>query len=779
MVAADPTQPWAAAELEWHLHQAGLSTAFVVVPGGMSTDDGAAHLQKVAARLRFEGGPSTLVQYSGVGRMVPAAMRAAHQGRVGAVAWRPCGAPGDLVPAAWAPSLVVVHLDQGRSARRAGRRLTRQMGSQSRLAVLWADVDPLAEINGWVDATLNSAWPVAEIGAAGTSQRATRVVRKLAIPGALAVGAGTMLLPAATAGASTRAGQAVSLAQRAGDGLALAGGPGTSTTKKNRFTGHRVSGVQRNGDVHSAATGSVGLTDKAGMKWFVNTNVSFSTSSSASGGMSEASFQHAVAASTVHGGTTQSTLNDAYDGYNSLCISVTNATGTCETGNANWNVYNKTGAAPTPVCNSRQLDFPVQAVGNLRVSRQVYVPSDDHFARWLNSVTNTGTSAQTITMATGNNLGSDTNTVITGSSSGDKTATTADDWVTTFQNYTGSNTTTTDPRLGHVLEGPGAKRTGLGHPVRQRKRSRPWWDYKVTIGPGQTVNILNFGVADGTIAESMADSARLDALPAVATECMSVAEEINTVNFSVGHPAEAGATTATPDGKGDWVASPTGVVKAFGDATLHGSPAGIKLAAPIVGIESTPDGNGYWLVGSDGGVFAYGDARFFGSAGGVKLHRPISGIADTPDGKGYWLVGTDGGVFAYGDAGFHGSTGGANLAGPVVDLSPTRDGKGYWLVGSDGGVFNYGNATYHGSLAGVKLAKPVVGIAPTPDATGYWMVASDGGVFALGTAKFYGSTSSATHNQPTVGMVISLSGMGYQEIRADGGSNQFGDNATS
>jgi hypothetical protein len=595
------------------------------------------------------------------------------------------------------------------------------------------------------------------------------------VPGAVAIGAGTLLLPAVSAAAAERPAQSATI-HRAGDSVATPAAARSHPAKRNRFTGKRVNAGQRSGDVHIAGYGSGGLIDKAGMEWFINTDITTSTSSSASGAMSSASFQHAVAASTLNGGTVQSSLNDPYNGYNTLCISVTNATGECEADNSDFQIYTETGAAPTAECNARQLDFPVKTLDpGLDVSRKVYVPTDDHFARWIDTVKNTGTTAQTVTLATGNSLRSDSNTRITGSSSGDKAASVADDWVTTFQNFSG--TKSTDPRLGHVLEGPGAK-VPLSEIKFANGNNNPVWGYKVTIQPGQTVDVLNFAVADGSIAESQADSARLDALPPTALECMSTADQLDTVNFRVGHPGEAGATTGTPDGKGYWVAGPDGGVFAYGDAGFYGSAADVKLSAPIVGIESTPDGKGYWLVGSDGGVFAYGDAKFLGSAGAIKLNRPISGIADTPSGNGYWLVGNDGGVFSYGDAVFHGSTGGINLAGPVVDIAPTRDGGGYTLVGNDGGVFTYGNATFHGSLSSVKLASPVVGLAPTPDGTGYWMVASDGGVFALGTAGYSGSTSAATGNQPTVGMLISRSGKGYEEIRSDGGATKFGDYAS-
>ena len=95
--------------------------------------------------------------------------------------------------------------------------------------------------------------------------------------------------------------------------------------------------------------------------------------------MSEASFTHSVSATTANGGETQSRLNDAYDGYETLCISTDNTTGFCQTDNANWTIYNKNGPASLEP-NGEQVDFPVQAIGSLSVSRKVFVPNDDSFA---------------------------------------------------------------------------------------------------------------------------------------------------------------------------------------------------------------------------------------------------------------------------------------------------------------------------------------------------------------------------------------------------------------
>jgi len=46
------------------------------------------------------------------------------------------------------------------------------------------------------------------------------------------------------------------------------------------------------------STGAISLIDAGGLKYFINTDVTFTTSSSASGAASEASYTHQIAAST-------------------------------------------------------------------------------------------------------------------------------------------------------------------------------------------------------------------------------------------------------------------------------------------------------------------------------------------------------------------------------------------------------------------------------------------------------------------------------------------------
>src|SRR5207344_1022279 len=64
-----------------------------------------------------------------------------------------------------------------------------------------------------------------------------------------------------------------------------------------------------------ASTGAISLVDGGKLKFFINTNITFMTSSSASGAASEASYTQSVIATTSGGGTQTIKLNDAFDGY--------------------------------------------------------------------------------------------------------------------------------------------------------------------------------------------------------------------------------------------------------------------------------------------------------------------------------------------------------------------------------------------------------------------------------------------------------------------------------
>lgn len=276
-------------------------------------------------------------------------------------------------------------------------------------------------------------------------------------------------------------------------------------------------------------SGGISLVDSGGLQYFFNTNVLSTTSSSASGAASDATYTAAVNATTSAGGGVSTTLSDAFDGYNTLCVSLTGALTQCSTGDPSFAIYNQTGAPPATECGARQLVYPAQAIGGLSVSRKVFVPANDQFARWLNLFTNTTGAPITFSMVTANNLGSDSSTKIVSSSNGNATAELTDTWVSTFQSYSGS--TSSDPRLGHVLQGLGAT-VPLALIHFADGEDTPYWGYTITLSPGETKIIASFVTGQPSKAAANAKAAQIAGLPDTTLQCLAGNERQQIANFA-------------------------------------------------------------------------------------------------------------------------------------------------------------------------------------------------------------------------------------------------------
>jgi hypothetical protein len=282
------------------------------------------------------------------------------------------------------------------------------------------------------------------------------------------------------------------------------------------------------------AAGDLSLVDSGGLRYFIDTNTTASSPTTASGAMSDATFTAAVPSTTSAGGVFNQPLSDAFDGYNILCVSLSGAMGPCSSKDPAFAIYSP-GAVPTPECNSRQYVFAPQTIGGLTVSRKVFVPMNDQFARWLNIFTNTTGAPITFSMVTANNLGSDNQTLIVSSSNGNSTAEPTDTWVSTFQNY-GNCTSlppgvSCDPRLGHVLQGAGAPVPLSGIHFADGDEL-PWWSYSITLAPGETKIIANFVTGQPSKAAANAKAAELAGLPPHAVQCLAGTERQQIANFA-------------------------------------------------------------------------------------------------------------------------------------------------------------------------------------------------------------------------------------------------------
>jgi hypothetical protein len=485
------------------------------------------------------------VSYFGMGEQIGVALyAAATQNQLSAiVSWN-----GRSFPAARTlrriatPSLLLVNEHASWQQRWANRTAQWQLGSSSRFQLL-----PQADFE-----TFTFDWYKENAQRQTNRAPQTTSLKRLLATGALAMALALPIVAPAIAHAAPLPadasaqidadfdfsdGFAFTAADVHGDGFAaITSGTGSagrrqdkeSAKNKDGSTSYGAGAVR--GDGFSPRSGEISWIDAGGLEFFVNTNITFTTSSSASAAASEATFTQAVAATTTGGGTTMSTLNDAFDGYNGLFVNGTS--------------YNNNGTVTLECIGAtsqieRQAVYTAQTIGNLSVSRKVFVPDDDEFIRWLNFVTNNGAATESVTLSTSNNLGSDSSTVIVTSSSGDTTVTTADNWVTTMQDYSGS--TSSDPRLGHVLQGTGAP-TPLGAVTFADGDDGPTWSYTFDVAPGETVAIMNFATGQPSQADAAAQATALEDLQGAALDCMTQTEIDQVINFDTFVPTDVSLT---------------------------------------------------------------------------------------------------------------------------------------------------------------------------------------------------------------------------------------------
>lgn len=481
--------------------------------------------------------------YLGTGQTAAVALHAATRLSVNSVlTWN--GRPElawTQLRAVTAPSLLMVNDQSSRLTRWLNQLAQRQMGSASKFMVTTAASPLNAAALGWLQhqprrRSRPSAFQPRLVSVGQRLATSALVVAALGLPLTSSVAAQTSAL-------NFNDSVAVNANQVKGDGVGATQANGLLSPLEALFADSltlKANHVKGDGLRGPNTTGAQTLIDSHGLKFFVNTSITFNTSSSASGAASEASFTAAVPATTTLGGTVAATLTDMFDGYNALCLSLNGATGPCVTASPDYIVYNNNGAATlecagviSPTVN-RQVVLNSQDIsGTLSVSRKVFVPDNDEFIRWLNIVTNTTGSPQTVSLSSSNNLGSDSNTTVFDSSTGVTGSITsivnAPYWVGTFQNYSGS--TSSDPRIGHVLFGPNAT-VGLSSINFVDGDDNPFWAFNLTLAPGETQIIMTFATGQPSKAAAVTKAAELVNLPDNALQCMSATERAQVVNFN-------------------------------------------------------------------------------------------------------------------------------------------------------------------------------------------------------------------------------------------------------
>ena len=664
------------------LHQSGLATMALPLPR-RHVAPMAGWVQVAASHLRTEVAGDLPIAYLGARRQAPAGWLAALGGDIdGVMAWN-----GQTAPAWWhlprvaVPSLLVLDADAARLRVMVAQAARWRLGAGAELVRRTSATD-LAGLSSWYERRLLGQIVVAPPAARPWRLAPARRVASVAAAGALAVFPATLPAPA-SAMPDFSGGRRLATTQLAGDFAQVAATNPVKPGDKQHPPG---------------VMGDPPLTDGVGLRWNINTNIGFTTTSSASGAVSEAGFTHAVAASTLNGGSVNAVLADAFDGYNALCVDLNNVGGQCNT--ANMAVYNQNGPASLE-CSGRQVVLPLRTMGSFQVRRKVFVPANDGFARWLNIFRNTSGAPQTVRLVTSNNLGGDANTRVVTTSDGDAVAELTDTWVTSFQNFIG--TTSSDPRLGHVLRGPGAP-VGLAALSFVNGDDNPFWRYQFTLAPGQTAIIMNFATGQATRAAAAAKAAELASLTNPnALACMTQAERAQVLNFLATSSLPGAVTLSTNWSLRDTLTSGPPTIGPFSYGTrplvpLMGDWNGDGIETPgtyEAGVFKLRNSNG---PGDPDKMVTFGDPRGFPLAGDFDGDR-IDDLAVFRNGT--WQIRYSGGTL---DATFVFGSGAWPSTIPVVGdwNGDNIDGIGTYVAGAwilrntaSAGAADAGSFTYN------------------------------------------------------------------------------------
>jgi Ca2+-binding RTX toxin-like protein len=292
----------------------------------------------------------------------------------------------------------------------------------------------------------------------------------------------------------------------------------------------------------------------------------------------------------------------------------------------------------------REVVLESYSSGQFSIVRKVYVPATGPgFARFLEIVTNTGTTTSTYNPSLQTNLGSDGGESIVATSSSDRTFARVDRWIIT------DSATDTDPAVAHVFGGPG----GVAPTNVIKTPDRVTYNFGMTLAPGQTKILMHFAVQASTPAEARSTVNYIQSQPAEIFAGMSSQEKENVVNYVTGPVINATYAIATTTGsrkvEGDAGASAfaftvtrTGDTSVAGTVayTVTGSGAHAASAADFVG-NVLPTGTVNFAAGQTRKTVAIsvkGDTRFeVNETFSISLQNATSGSVSATS---YRAIGT-------------------------------------------------------------------------------------------------------------------------------------------
>jgi hypothetical protein len=164
---------------------------------------------------------------------------------------------------------------------------------------------------------------------------------------------------------------------------------------------------------------------------------------------------------------------------------------------------------------------------DLEVSRKIFVPDDDAFARYLEMLENTGTSDMTVRIYIRTYLGSGGDTEIIHTSSGDRSLAADDDYIIT-DDEDGTGT----PTMVHVFSGPDPEvEPSEMESYLSSSYYRMGYYFDVTIPAGERRIVMHFASQNNNRADAQASATALHCLQGRALAGLTPEEQADIVNF--------------------------------------------------------------------------------------------------------------------------------------------------------------------------------------------------------------------------------------------------------
>ena len=266
-------------------------------------------------------------------------------------------------------------------------------------------------------------------------------------------------------------------------------------------------------------------------KWFVNNDITFSSTSSA-WGFSEASLQ-----------TTAGTRHDAFDGVLSWHVNPVPAPG-----NLYANEYRSPNGTidispnyPTDPNVATTLIAAPQTLQGLNVTGQMYFMTSKAVVRSILNLQNPTAAPITVSVLSASNLGSDANTNIQTTSSGDNLFDTADNWFVSSE--TATPTTSNDPILTYAFQGQGGAVRGTNISGFATGNQSFYETYTVTVPANGTASVMIFVQMSGTVAGAETDASVFNSLSSLQSggylAGLSQTQLAQVVNWNIAMPTLA------------------------------------------------------------------------------------------------------------------------------------------------------------------------------------------------------------------------------------------------